>query len=63
MVPTSRGPMPWAALSRAVTIRENDDVCVIGYEFYFEGEQVHRSAHVMMKRWPSSARAEVGRLV
>lgn len=46
------GEMDEAVLVKRETHDENENEAVDAVEYYFQGELVHRSANVQLKRWP-----------
>lgn len=44
-------------------VTETDDEYSVATEYWLNGELMHRSAHVTMKRWPDPILAEVGKFL
>jgi hypothetical protein len=52
IVNTSKGPMEESALLRKEGVIDNEDELTTWIEYWLDGELVHRSAHVTLKKWP-----------
>jgi hypothetical protein len=50
MITTTKGPMPEDALDKREGTDENDNEIVNWVEYHLDGELVHRSVHVHLKR-------------
>lgn len=56
---TTKGNMDEALLDKKEGVIDNDNEYTTWVEYWHEGELVHRSAHVTLKRMPAFAGAEV----
>jgi len=50
MITTTKGPMSEEALAKSEGTDENDNEIVNWVEYHLDGELVHRSVHVHLKR-------------
>jgi hypothetical protein len=55
---TTKGEMDDSLLSKQEGSLDNDNETTTWVEYYLDGELVHRSAHVMLKKMPTFAGAE-----
>jgi len=53
MITTTKGPMDEALLEKREGVIDNEDEHITWVEYWHEGELVHRSAHVILKKMPS----------
>lgn len=56
---TTKGNMDEALLDKKEGVIDNDNEYTTWVEYWYEGELVHRSAHVTLKQMPAFAGAEV----
>lgn len=52
-VTTTKGEMDVALLERRDGVLDNDDELTTWIEYWYEGELVHRSVHVTLKKSPA----------
>lgn len=52
IVTTTHGPMDDALLLKKEGVVDNENELTTWTEFYYQGELVHRSAHVILKKIP-----------
>lgn len=52
LITTTKGPMDETLLVKKTGSDENDSEIAEWTEYWLEGELVHRSAHVTLKKWP-----------
>ena len=52
IVMTTRGEMDESLLERRDFVVDNENEYTTAVEFWYEGELVHRSAHVTLKKFP-----------
>lgn len=50
MITTTKGPMDEALLEKREGVIDNDNEYTTWVEYWHEGELVHRSAHVQLKK-------------
>jgi hypothetical protein len=55
---TTKGEMDDSLLSKQEGSLDNDNETTTWVEYYLDGELVHRSAHVTLKKMPTFAGAE-----
>lgn len=58
LVTTTKGDMDDSLLEKREGVVDNEDEYTTWVEYWLEGELVHRSAHVTLKKMPSFAGAE-----
>jgi hypothetical protein len=58
IVTTTKGDMDESLLEKREGTVDNDNELTAWVEYWLEGELVHRSAHVTLKKMPSFAGAE-----
>lgn len=58
LVNTTKGEMDDSLLERRDGTIDNDNETTTWVEYWLEGELVHRSAHVILKKMPSFVGAE-----
>jgi len=58
LVTTTKGEMDDSLLEKREGTVDNENELTTWVEYWFEGELVHRSAHVTLKKMPSFAGAE-----
>lgn len=58
LVTTTKGDMDDSLLEKKEGVFENDNESTTWVEYWLEGELVHRSAHVTLKKMPSFAGGE-----
>jgi hypothetical protein len=58
IVTTTKGEMDDSLLVKQEGIVDNDDEYTTWVEYWLDGELVHRSAHVTLKKMPAFAGAE-----
>jgi hypothetical protein len=58
LVTTTKGDMDDSLLEKKEGIVDNDNELTTWVEYWLEGELVHRSAHVTLKKMPSFAGGE-----
>jgi hypothetical protein len=58
LVTTTKGEMDESLLEKKEGFVDNDNEYTTWVEYWLEGELVHRSAHVSLKKAPVSAGAE-----
>lgn len=58
IVTTTKGEMDDSLLSKQEGSLDNDNETTTWVEYYLDGELVHRSAHVTLKKMPTFAGAE-----
>jgi cation transport regulator ChaC len=59
MINTTRGEMDEALLEKREGSIDNDNEVTTWVEYWLDGELVHRSVHVTLKKVPSFAGAEL----
>lgn len=57
MITTTHGPMDESLLEKKTGEVDNEDEYTTWTEFYLNGELVHRSAHVTLKKLPEAQAA------
>ena len=62
MITTTKGDMDEALLEKKEGSVDNDNEYTTWVEYWLEGELVHRSAHVTLKKMPSFASVEAASL-
>ena len=58
LVTTTKGDMDESLLTKQEGTIDNEDELTTWVEYWLDGEIVHRSAHVTLKKMPSFAGAE-----
>lgn len=58
IVTTTKGDMDDSLLVKQEGVVDNDDEYTTWVEYWLDGELVHRSAHVTLKKMPALAGAE-----
>ena len=58
LVTTTKGEMDDSLLVKQEGVVDNDDEYTTWVEYWLDGELVHRSAHVTLKKMPAFAGAE-----
>lgn len=58
LVTTTKGEMDDSLLEKREGVVDNEDEYTTWVEYWLEGELVHRSAHVTLKKMPTFAGAE-----
>ena len=58
IVTTTKGEMDDSLLEKKEGVVDNDDEYTTWVEYWLDGELVHRSAHVTLKKMPSFAGVE-----
>jgi hypothetical protein len=58
LVTTTKGEMDDSLLEKREGVIDNEDEYTTWVEYWLEGELVHRSAHVTLKKMPTFAGAE-----
>ena len=58
LVTTTKGDMDESLLTKQEGTIDNEDELTTWIEYWLDGEIVHRSAHVTLKKMPSFAGAE-----
>ena len=58
IVTTTKGEMDDSLLEKKEGVVDNDDEYTTWVEYWLDGELVHRSAHVTLKKMPSFVGAE-----
>jgi hypothetical protein len=58
IVTTTKGEMDDSLLEKKEGVVDNDDEYTTWVEYWLDGELVHRSAHVTLKKIPAFAGAE-----
>ena len=62
MITTTKGDMDESLLEKKEGSIDNDNEYTTWVEYWLEGELVHRSAHVTLKKMPTFASAEAASL-
>lgn len=52
LITTTKGPIDDALLEKKEGSVDNEDEATAWVEYWMNGELVHRSAHVTLKKWP-----------
>lgn len=53
LIPTTKGPMDDSLLAKSEGVVDNEDERTTWVEYRLDGEIVHRSAHVTLKKMPA----------
>ena len=62
LITTTKGEMDESLLEKKEGSIDNDNEYTTGVEYWLDGELVHRSAHVTLKKMPSFASVEAASL-
>lgn len=62
LINTKHGPMEESLLQKKEGVNENENERAEWIEYWLNGELVHRSAHVKLKRMPVFAQPEAGQV-
>lgn len=62
LISTTKGEMDEALLEKREGTIDNDDELANWVEYWLDGELVHRSAHVTLKKWPEGMEGAAAKL-
>ena len=60
MITTTHGPMDESLLEKKTGVIDNENELTTWVEFWLDGELVHRSAHITLKKMPVFADGSIG---